>query len=514
MYGKIGPLFTGLVAASALLVPAGAPSPAPSPTTGPAPMSSPATGPARAPAPASPGAASRLDWKACTGENLPEGIRCATVTVPVDWRRPRGRKLTLDLARLPATDPANRIGSVLQVPGGPGAEGVRDLKDSAPGLTELRRRFDLVGYNPRNTGLRERLPAVCWGMGTQLLEPRDREEYRAQVARVEAAARECRDADSSGLFDNLDSLSVARDMEAVREALGERRLSFMANSYGGVPAAAYARLFPGRIRAMYLDGAADQVNGWARFHLDHAAVGERMFGRFLAWCAADGACALHGEDVSAVWRALVEKLDRSPIPISSPELGEGKLTGWHLRLMSFQANPGPDNAWWKAFATSVDRLRKGDASGFAEAVNGNSRIWAVPALRAMTCPDDRGFTGYEQFRDVSRRVREASPHLGAAPFDMLGCAGWPRPVANPSRPLPVRGLPPFLGAGSWTDHAMTASLAGTVPGSVTVLYDGPGHVLYMPGNNGPASRCVIGHATRYLVDLTLPAPGTVCRPGE
>lgn len=456
----------------------------------------------------------RLEWKACAGENLPEGIRCATVTVPVDWRKPRGRKLTLDLARLPATEPANRIGSVLQIPGGPGNEGVEDLKWSAPGLTELRRRFDLVGYNPRNTGLRERLPAVCWEMGTQLLEPRDLEEYRAQVAKVEAAARECRDADSSGLFDNLDSLSVARDMEAVRVALGERRLSFMANSYGGVPVAAYARLFPERIRAMYLDGAVDQVNGWAKVHLDHAAVVERMFGRFVAWCAADSACALHGEDVGAVWRALVERLDSSPIPISSPDLGEGELSGWHLKLIGFQANPGPDNAWWVAFSASVDKLRNGDASGFAEFVNGNSRIWATPALRAMTCPDDRGFTGYAQFRDVSRRMREASPHLGAAPFDMLACSGWPRPVANPSRPLPVRGLPPFLGAGSWTDHTMTASLAGMVPGSVTVQYDGPGHVLYMPGNNGPASRCVIGHATRYLVDLTLPAPGTVCRPGE
>ena len=161
---RIGSLFAGLVAASALLVPVGA-SPA-------------AAGTAWAPSEQT----SRLDWQACAGENLPEGIRCATVTVPVDWKKPRGRKITLELARLPATDPANRIGSVLQVPGGPGAEGVEDLKRSAPGLTELRRRFDLVGYNPRNTRLRERLPAVCAETGPQLMEPRDREEYRAQAA--------------------------------------------------------------------------------------------------------------------------------------------------------------------------------------------------------------------------------------------------------------------------------------------------------------------------------------------
>ncbi|MER6170815.1 hypothetical protein [Streptosporangium sp. NPDC001681] len=237
MLGKIGSLFTGLVAASALFVPPGAALPAAgtawaSPPEGAAPLAggtawtsppagtTPSAGTAEAsPSPA--GSASGLEWKACTGENLPEGMRCAAVTVPVDWKKPRGRKLTLELARLPATDPANRIGSVLQVPGGPGAEGVEDLKDSAPGLTELRRRFDLVGYNPRNTRLRERLPAVCLEIGPQLVEPRDREEYRAQAAALGAADRKCQDADPTGLSRNLDSLSVARDMEAVRVALGE-----------------------------------------------------------------------------------------------------------------------------------------------------------------------------------------------------------------------------------------------------------------------------------------------------
>jgi len=107
-----------------------------------------------------------------------------------------------------------------------------------------------------------------------------------------------------------------------------------------------------------------------------------------------------------------------------------------------------------------------------------------------------------------------APNLGAGAFDLLACSGWPRPVANPSLPLPTRGLPPFLGAGTWGDHDMTASLVNRVPGSTTIQYDGPGHVLYLPGNGGPASRCVIGHLTRYLVDLRLPAPGTVCRPGE
>ncbi|MER6170816.1 alpha/beta hydrolase [Streptosporangium sp. NPDC001681] len=288
----------------------------------------------------------------------------------------------------------------------------------------------------------------------------------------------------------------------------------MANSYGGVPAAAYARLFPERIRAMYLDGVADQTIGWANLHLINAASSERGFARFTAWCAADSACALHGQDAGAIWRGLTERLDRSPAPISSPEFGEGRLTGWYLKMLGFPGNPGPDNAAWVTFSKAVDNARNGDISGFEGHALGNLWIWTMPLLHMMTCADDRGYRGYEQFHEHSRRIRQASPNLGAGALDMLSCSGWPRPVAHPSRPLPTRGLPPFLGAGSWSDHDMTASLVGKVPGSTTIQYDGPGHVLYMPGNNGPASRCVIGHLTRYLVDLRLPAPGTVCRPGE
>ncbi|GAA2985345.1 hypothetical protein [Streptosporangium longisporum] len=104
--------------------------------------------------------------------------------------------------------------------------------------TELRRRFDLVAYDPRTTVWLERMPAVCQEPAVTLSEPRDRGEYDALAAAMAKGFTACRTADRTGLFAHLDSLSVARDMDAVREALGEERLSFMANSYGGVPSAA------------------------------------------------------------------------------------------------------------------------------------------------------------------------------------------------------------------------------------------------------------------------------------
>ncbi|WP_170990742.1 alpha/beta fold hydrolase [Herbidospora galbida] len=453
-----------------------------------------------------PAAAREPLWRDCAGRDLPADMRCATIEVPVDWAEAGGPRITLDLVRLPATEPARRIGSVLGVPGGPGASGVEDLKRAAAGLADLRRRFDLVAYDPRTSVWLDRLPPACLEPATTLSEPVSRTDYRALTEAMAAGFAACREADTTGLFATMDSLSVAKDMDAIRRALGEERLSFMANSYGGAPAVAYARLFPRRIRAMYLDGTANHVDGWLTQTLRTLPVMEETLTRFAAWCAATPACALHGQDVKAVWRELTEGADRTPIRVTSPHFGEGELTGWHLRSFGFTADPGPGNARWSAFADAIAKAVRGDGSGFADAALGNARAWATPGALAMTCGDGRGYTGYAQLEEFRRQARQASPNFGGAAFDALGCTGWPLRVANPPRPLPTRELPPLLGAGSmWGDYVWTESLIRKVPGSVTVGYDGPGHALYLWGK-----KCPIRYATTYLTDLRLPPPGTVC----
>ncbi|MEW9549679.1 alpha/beta hydrolase [Nonomuraea sp. NPDC050783] len=451
-------------------------------------------------------ATARLGWKPCAGEGRPAGMECAAIEVPVDWSRPEGRKVELELARLRATEPARRVGSVLGVPGGPGANGIEDLAHAAGDLTELRRRFDLVGYSPRNAVWRERMPASCGQPGTALDEPRDRRQYAALAAAMSKAFERCRDDDRTGLFAHMDSLSVARDMDAVRRALGEERLSFMANSYGGVPAAAYLRLFPGRVRALYVDGVVNQTEGWPRMNLVAFSGAERALARFGTWCAATPSCALHGEDATAVWRGLTRDADRRPVPVTSERFGAGELSGWHLRSFGFPLDPGPGHERWAAFARAVEQARRGDWSGFAEGVLGNARVWSMPGLLAMTCGDERGYTSYGQLARFRRQVREIAPSFAGAAFDGLGCAGWSEAVPNPARPLPVRGVPPVLGAGTLEgDFPWTERFVRMVPGSVTLGYDGPGHVLYLSGK-----KCPIAHATTYLTELRLPAPGTIC----
>ncbi|MFD9940423.1 alpha/beta fold hydrolase [Nonomuraea sp. NPDC059023] len=448
----------------------------------------------------------RLIWGACSDAELPAPMECASLDVPVNWAAPGGRTVRLDLVRLPATEPARRIGSVLGVPGGPGSSGIDDLKRAAPDLRELGRRFDLVGYRPRNHVWSKTMPAICLKPGTALEDPRSRERFAAQAAVMAKAFRDCQRADPTGLFAYLDAVSVARDMEAIRAALGEERLSFMANSYGGVTSIAYARLFPQRIRALYVDGVVNHSAGWNDQVLRVSVAFERNFRAFTGWCAATPACALHGEDAGAVWRALVRAADREPIPATSPEFGEGEMTGWQLRQLAFPTDPGPDHANWLTFAGSVDKARRGDGSGFGAWVLGNTRVWAMPGVLAMTCGDGRGYAGHAEVRTYRRAAEKALPNLGSVRLDGLGCTGWPLKVANPSRPLLPDGLPPLLGAGSvHGDLVVTESFTRMVPGSVSVIYEGHGHALYLMGK-----KCPIRHATAYLTELKLPAPGTTC----
>ncbi|MEV2272106.1 alpha/beta fold hydrolase [Nonomuraea africana] len=443
------------------------------------------------------GAASAIDWKPCR-----EDMECGSVQVPVDWDEPGGRKISLPVARLATTGTGRRIGTVFSIPGGPGASGVDDLEKSGGSFAHLRRRFDVVSFTPRNSPALEIFSSECLEKGPWLTLPRDERAYDQLGRANRAAALRCAARDPE-LFGHLDSASVARDIDAVRAALGEERLSFVATSYGGVPAYAYARLFPRRIRAMYLDGIVNQVG-----RNDRHTVMEAQFGRFVTWCASSTACALHGRDAGAAWRALLAAADRSPIPAR-----EIAYSGFDLQIAAAPhlISPGADHARWKELSESIERAERGDASGFAGYVGagiGSPKPMAFVGMNMTHCLDGYRFRDYADYRSVRKLGERLSPNLaGNVVWHRLGCVGWPLPVQNPAAPLPTAGLPPFLGAGTWTDYADTADLATRVPGSSTVRFEGHGHGLYLTGD-----ACTIAHANRYLIDLRLPPRGTVCRP--
>lgn len=456
---------------------------------------------------------SKLAWVRCAeaeGRHAP-AMECATLSVPVDWSDRAGPSITLNLARLPATVPEERRGVVIVLSGGPGASGIDDLPNLADGVPEVRERFDLVAHEPRTAQALRTLPASCRAFPRVVVSlPRSEAEFARVVAPMAEVIETCRSDDESGLIDHLDGRSQALDVEAIRAALGEDRISLTAQSYGGTVVTAYARLHPDRVRAAFVDGTESHPDGWEG-SLAGPTGQDPKFDTFADWCASDAACALHGEDVRQVWQTLTDEANRSPIPATTEILGDVEVSGLHLHFLT-RGGRQPGRAGWLQLAEDIRLARAGDAAAFAEFAFGNLAVWSRPSSVAMQCPDRNQLSGFAQFREQIERARRTAPLTYGTHLLGIVCGAWPIPVANPPAPLPS-GLPPLLGAGTTLDDfAGTSRLMGHIPGSVAIKVEGRGHVVHLSSPGLPANPCVLDHLSRYLIDLELPPSGTSCEP--
>src|SRR5687767_1946063 len=208
-----------------------------------------------------------LEWRDC------DGGECATLAVPLDYDDPEGETIGVALIRVPATDPDERIGSLLVNPGGPGASGVEFVANI--GLffpDELRERFDIVGFDPRGTG--GSVPIECVRSLDEVLgydySPDSADERDALENGVEEFTQQCEDAHGE-LLDHISSQETVRDMDRIREAVGDERLTYLGFSYGTYLGAVYADFFPDKVRALALDGAVDPELTSLEVNLEQAA---------------------------------------------------------------------------------------------------------------------------------------------------------------------------------------------------------------------------------------------------
>lgn len=464
-------------------------------------------------------------WQEC-GPNLD----CATVEVPVVHADPDGPTLPLALVRHRATDPAQRIGSLLTNPGGPGgpaAEGVRMIGTPMdPGVysPELLARYDIVGMDPRGVGE---------SGGIRCLSDAEREEALAldldptvtaglPRAEVDAQARELADGCAAGvdplLLANMATDDVARDMDLVRAALGEDRISYLGLSYGTLLGATYATLFPDRVRQMVLDAPVDPVL-WQQDPLAATAAqsvsGERLLDRWFATCRTER-CPFGGGEPEAAFDALIAQLEAAPLDVpASPGAPAGRLDGagallaarismfsrtlWPVLTAGLVAAQNGDGSVLLRLSQALAREPDGTPAGFGEAnVAVNCLDRAVPTDAAA---HDRN----------ADEIAAAAPRFGRiSGLVLLSCASWP--VANPGRftgPLDGGGAPPILVVGgredSQTPYPWAEAMAGSLESGVLLTREGVGHGSYR--TSGP---CVDTAVDRYLIDGTVPADGTTC----
>jgi pimeloyl-ACP methyl ester carboxylesterase len=447
-------------------------------------------------------AAESVDWQPCADA---PGVDCGTVTVPIDWAHPDKGTTSIALARRKATDPAARIGSVLMDPGGPGGPGAGQVKGGWTLSAEITKRFDTVGFDPRGVG--DSTQIKC-GLDEVIADhpevPRNQAEFE-QLAQYNRNLGESCNRLSGPLGQFADTTSVARDMDAIRVALGEKKLTYYGVSYGTLMGQQYAELFPDKVRALVLDSNMDhsQRTAWEFLNSETQSV-QAEFGEFAAWCGRTPSCALHGQDVSRVTRALQDKAARGEL--KDPQSGEA-VTPLNLAAMFQGAFYGPS---WDALAARLKALADGTPP--AASVRLRDEIPVNTVFQSVFCDDWRlpvhNFAELEAYRRTAAALAPDVKVNSLGWTAVTGCIGWPNKVSNPQRPLQVHGAPPLLMVSSRHDPATPyawSQAAARQSGSTLLTYDGWGHGAYF--KNSP---CVTKATDDYLITGRLPAKGTHC----
>jgi pimeloyl-ACP methyl ester carboxylesterase len=427
----------------------------------------------------------------------------------VNWSRPDGKTPTLAVARRPASDPDRRVGTLFFNPGGPGDGAVEYIGAAEQVFSPtVLIRFDLVGMDPR--GVMGSSRVSCEGRPVirpqTNLWPLTRQEFHSLLAHNRTVGLACL-RDSGPLLRHVDTISVARDHEALRIGLGVRRVNWLGISYGTQVAANYADLFPRHTRAMVLDASLDHSLSEVEQAAGEIAAAENSFNRFAAWCPTSGTCALRGRNVAAAFDRLVAAADRAPIPVPG---ALRPVTGADIRmgtkgLLRFKRPTifGPDRSW-AGLSRALDNALHGDASAFVVAPAGVTQ-YSEYSLLANICLDY--VPQVDTWPEMQQRIelgRQLAPHLQGASetWQSLLCANWPISAANPPHPLDVRGVPTLLVHAVHDPsvaYAWAHGLASQIAGSDLLTRTGDGHTSYY------TSPCARRAMDGYLVHPQAPA---------
>lgn len=471
-----------------------------------------------------------LDWAPC---DLAPGYECATAEVPLSYRDPAGRQIRLAVGKLPAVDQEHKLGTIFYNPGGPGSSGTL-----APELTpQLHQRFDIVGFDPRGIG--ESAGLSCFtepGDGFHNMDsfPVNAQQERATVADTTRAVEQC--ARNAGpLLQHTSTANVARDLDLLREAVGQDRLDYYGISYGSHLGTVYANLFPERVGSVAIDAVVDPIEWTTGYRPDEAFApqtfrtggyggAQRALRTFLDACAADERCAFRepGTDLLGKYNALLDRVLARPVTVTRPGGTPMEVTYQTAVIRTF-------GALYDASASPIlgDFLQQLHELSLPGAAAGPAPVVSVP-------PASRGWGGYmgeEQklsvmcndssnpgdpwvWPDYAGRADEVGRGFGLyGTYLSLACANWPG------------GSDPDRYTGPWDrDTAAPVLVIGNRQGDPATPYDdarktsellSDARLLTLDSFGHGArgkSACIDGALNAYFSDGALPAEGTVCEP--
>ncbi|MGW7533956.1 alpha/beta hydrolase [Amycolatopsis sp. NPDC054798] len=449
-----------------------------------------------------------VNWGKCPDDVASPQLQCASLEVPLDYRSPDGKKISVAISRLPSSDPAKRRGVLLFNPGGPGSPGLTfPLQLAQIGLpASLLAEYDLIGFDPR--GVDHSNPVSCNLKPDQLtIAPRyahNAAEVVESAAEVKKFAQQCAASESAPVLPHITTANTARDMDQIRAALGESKISYFGLSYGTYLGGVYASLFPDRTDRVVLDS----VIGPDGYDITAARrFGEGMqdrFPDFAKWAAVRNSSYGLGAtpaDVTAAFFKLADKLDQHPL---------GGLDGSLFRLvthaLTYQTSKFPQLAQLWQTVLSGQVPPDGTLPG-----NDGSAQSQVGTMVSVICGDHAWPRQISTYQRNVAQDRVTYPMLGGTTANIWPCAYWPYQPVEPPVQFSDQGPSNLLLVQNTRDPATPLSGAldtreafGDRARMVTV--DQGGHGVGFPHLNSCGFNAVID----YLANGTRPAADKFC----
>jgi pimeloyl-ACP methyl ester carboxylesterase len=453
-----------------------------------------------------------INWTPCS-DDANDTLLCATLEVPFDYENPDTGEFTLSLVKHPATQSSKRIGSMLVNPGGPGFGGTAIAENASAYLSSrLLEVFDVVGWDPRGTG--DTTPAVdCIDEYDEYFAidptPANEQEKQRLIDASMRFADECEEKNTE-ILPYISTNNSARDMDQIRQALGEEKITYFGFSYGSELGATWATMFPTTVRAAVLDGATDPTADYVQSGLNQAEGFEKEFSKFLEQCAQDTLCPFHNNgNTRQAFLDLMDSVDANPIPVSSDRAPVNQSV-----LQTAVAMTMYSSSSWPQLEEALASAQQGDGEGILtlyddyyqrgfDGTYGNE----LEAFLAISCLDDPGPQTVAEADSHTPTFQEVAPLLYPGFVGGYVCVFWP---AQTDKRIEITGVGagPILVIGvtgdAATPLASTRKMAAALEDGRLIVVDANRHTGY--GENA----CVTDTADNYLISTQIDFSEKLC----
>jgi pimeloyl-ACP methyl ester carboxylesterase len=461
--------------------------------------------------------ATSLAWHSCDNT-----FQCATLQVPVSYSDPAGPSIGIAVVELASTG-SHPVGDIVFNPGGPGESGVQFLEQASNIFpASLRAQFNLVSFDPRGTGSSDPLQCLTPDQIRTYLALTPVPSTSAQINQVETATKgfvaNCEKNKPVSFIESMSTANSARDMDRLRAALGQAKLTYYGFSYGTYLGTVYAEMFPSKVRAMVLDGAVDPALGNTALDTQQSLGFETDLHDFLNWCAAHSSCS--GGLPAAPTKAFAELMrsfEKGKVIQANlqPAFGGTQPVDYGVALLGV-LTALYSSSTWPILGTALSNAFNGDGSylaalayNYAGQNQDGTFSNILSADTATSCLDRPAPTSISDYKALAAQLEAVAPDFGGSEaWSTLSCAYWPAGPQTQPAPAHAPGAPPILVVGSTNDpatpYAWAKALASQLPHAVLLTRTGAGHTAYQ------FSSCVRNYADQYLETLVMPAAGTDC----